>query len=264
MKTAFIRQTGPPENIVYGDLPVPEPAAGGVLVRVGAVAVNPINTYIRSGAVAMPLAFPSSSAAIWPARWKKSVRGKAVSTGRSGVGLKRRDARTARDISEYAAVDESWLYPLPAGVSEEAAAACAWSASPLTWAWFATPGCSVERRCSSTVDRAESVRRWCRWPRPSARRAVTTAGSEEGLALCRQLGADLAIDYEREDVARRVNEFAPQGVNVWWETVREPNFDLAVSLLAERGRMVLMAGHNAGRSFRSVRSMSKVARCTDS
>ena len=40
-------------------------------------------------------------------------------------------------------------------------------------------------------------------------------------------------------------EFAPQGVNVWWETVREPNFDRAIGLLAERGRMVLMAGRDA-------------------
>ena len=105
------------------------------------------------------------------------------------------------------------------------------------------------KHCSSTADRAESVRRWCRWPRSSAQRVVTTAGSEEGLALCRRLGAELAIDYKREDVAQRVREFAPQGVNVWWETVREPNFDLAVSLLAERGRMVLMAGRDARPQF---------------
>ncbi len=49
MKAAFIRQTGPPENIIYGDLPAPDPSPGQALVKVHAVAVNPIDTYIRAG-----------------------------------------------------------------------------------------------------------------------------------------------------------------------------------------------------------------------
>ena len=42
-----------------------------------------------------------------------------------------------------------------------------------------------------------------------------------------------------------MRKFAPQGVNVWWETLREPNFDRTVGLLAIRGRMILMAGRDA-------------------
>ena len=49
MKAAYITRTGPPEVIEYGDLPDPRPAPTQVLVKVGAVAVNPIDTYIRSG-----------------------------------------------------------------------------------------------------------------------------------------------------------------------------------------------------------------------
>ncbi|MBL9081414.1 MAG: alcohol dehydrogenase catalytic domain-containing protein, partial [Planctomycetales bacterium] len=58
MKAAFIRETGPASNITYGDLPTPEPAAGQVLVKVGAVAVNPIDTYIRAGGVKMNIPLP--------------------------------------------------------------------------------------------------------------------------------------------------------------------------------------------------------------
>jgi NADPH:quinone reductase len=50
-------------------------------------------------------------------------------------------------------------------------------------------------------------------------------------------------------VAARVKEFAPEGVNLWWETLREPNFDQTVELLAPRGRMVLMAGRDARPPF---------------
>ena len=63
------------------------------------------------------------------------------------------------------------------------------------------------------------------------------------------MGADLAINYKTDDVDARIKEFAPQGVNVWWETLREPNFDRTVGLLAARGRMVLMAGREARPAF---------------
>ena len=76
-------------------------------------------------------------------------------------------------------------------------------------------------------------------------RAITTAGSDEKVKLCRELGADLAINYKTENVDARIKEFAPNGVNVWWETLREPNFDQAVGHLAPRGRMILMAGRDA-------------------
>src|SRR5262249_17225735 len=58
MKAAYLETTGGPEVIRYGDLPKPTPKQGEVLVKVGAVALNPIDLYIRSGMVAMPLPKP--------------------------------------------------------------------------------------------------------------------------------------------------------------------------------------------------------------
>ncbi len=58
MRAAYIEQTGPPEAIKVGDLPRPKPGPGQVLVKVGATALNPIDLYIRSGFIPMPLAFP--------------------------------------------------------------------------------------------------------------------------------------------------------------------------------------------------------------
>jgi NADPH2:quinone reductase len=80
-------------------------------------------------------------------------------------------------------------------------------------------------------------------------RVITTAGSDEKVAACRELGADAAINYKTENVAERIKAIAPEGVNVWWETLREPNFDQTVALLAPRGRMVLMAGREARPQF---------------
>src|SRR3954464_4265897 len=58
MRAAYIEETGTPDVIKVGELPRPEPGPGQILVRVRAVALNPIDLYIRSGLVSMPLAFP--------------------------------------------------------------------------------------------------------------------------------------------------------------------------------------------------------------
>jgi NADPH2:quinone reductase len=80
-------------------------------------------------------------------------------------------------------------------------------------------------------------------------RVVTTSGSDEKVARARALGADCAINYKTQDVAEAVKKFAPNGVHVWWETTREPDFDKAISLLALHGRMVVMAGRDARPQF---------------
>jgi NADPH2:quinone reductase len=80
-------------------------------------------------------------------------------------------------------------------------------------------------------------------------RVITTAGSDEKVKACLDLGADLALNYKTQDVDAAIKAFVPSGVNVWWETLREPSFDRAISLLAMRGRMVVMAGRDARPAF---------------
>ena len=58
MKAAYIHETGAPEVIQVGELPEPTLADGQVLIRVHAVSVNPIDTYVRSGAVSFELPKP--------------------------------------------------------------------------------------------------------------------------------------------------------------------------------------------------------------
>lgn len=250
MKAAYINQPGPPESIIVGELPTPLPTGRQVVVRIVAVAVNPIDTYVRSGAVAMPLPKPfivgCDLAGVVEATGPDARRfhaGDRVWCSCQGV-LGRQGT-----FAEYAAVDEEFLYPIPDGVRDECAAACALVA--LT----AHLGLVREAQLKSgetlfvnggtggvgsmVVQMAKAI----------GARVVTTAGSDEKVAAARALGADLAINYKTEDVPARVKEFAPDGVNVWWETLREPDFDRTVSLLAPRGRMILMAGRDARPPF---------------
>src|SRR5262245_26053913 len=123
MKAAYINQPGPPENIVVGDLPTHEPTSGQVLVRVRAAAVNPIDTYVRSGMVKMNIPLPYIVGA--------DLAGVVEKLGPDAKQFKVGDRVWGSDqglmgrqgtFAEYAAVDESWLYPIPNGASDEAAA----------------------------------------------------------------------------------------------------------------------------------------------
>ena len=78
---------------------------------------------------------------------------------------------------------------------------------------------------------------------------MTTGGSDAKVARCRELGADVAVNYRTQNVAQAVQAFAPEGVNLFWETLREPDFDEIVGCLAERGRIILMAGREARPGF---------------
>lgn len=250
MKAAYITKTGPADGIIYADLPKPMPGPRQVLVKVKAVAVNPVDTYIRAGTIEMPLPMPfvlgCDLAGVVEAvgsdvqRFQPGMR-----VWGSNQGLLGRQGTFA----EYAAVDEDWLYPTPDNVADETAAAMALvgitahlglvrdarlAAGETIFVNGGSGGVG-----STVVQMAHIL----------GARVVTTAGSEQKLNLCRQFGADLALNYKTDDIDARIKEFAPQGLDVWWETLREPNFDRMVALLAERGRMILMAGRDAKPTF---------------
>jgi NADPH:quinone reductase-like Zn-dependent oxidoreductase len=58
MRAAYIAGFGGPEVIRYGELPDPEPGPRQVLVRTEAVAVDNVDTFVRSGAWPTPVEFP--------------------------------------------------------------------------------------------------------------------------------------------------------------------------------------------------------------
>lgn len=250
MKAAYILETGAPDVIRWGEVACPEPAEGQVLVRVEAVAVNPIDTYIRSGAVAMNLPKPFIIGCDLAGVVEQ------VGTGVSGLepgarvwcsnqGLLGRQGTFA----EFAAIDAGWLHRLPDQVPATDAAAVALVAITAHLGLFRDAGLNSGETILVIGGTGGVGSMVVQMAKIAGARVITTAGSDEKAALARQLGADEVIGYHREPIGEAVARLAPQGVQVFWETRREPDFDLAVAAMAERGRMILMAGRDARPAF---------------
>jgi NADPH2:quinone reductase len=251
MKAAFITRTGAPDVITVGELPDPVPGPREALVRVRARAVNPIDTYVRAGSVAMPLTFPFVVGC--DLAGEVVAVGDAVDTLRPGMrvwGSNQGVLGRQGTFSELAAIDQRWLYPTPAGVSDRDAAAAALVSITahlgLVGHARLQPGETIFVNGGSggvgtaVVQIAKAL----------GARVIASAGSERKRALVRGLGADAVVDYhDPAAMLRAVREAAADGVHVYWETLREPAFDQAVEMLGEGGRMVVMAGRDARPPF---------------
>ncbi len=250
MKAAYIDQTGPPEKIIYGDLPTPKPAPTQCLVKVGAVSLNPVDTYIRSGMVQMPLPFPFVVGC--------DLAGTVVEVGAEVVRFEVGDRVWGTNqgllgrqgtFAEFCAVDECWLYPTPNGVSDEQAAAI--SLVGITAHLGLVRDAKLQKGETIFVNGGSGGvgSTVLQMAKALGARVVTTAGSDRKVELCRNLGADHVINYKTQNAEAELKKITPAGVNVWWETLREPDFDRAVGPLAARGRMIVMAGREARPPF---------------
>lgn len=78
-------------------------------------------------------------------------------------------------------------------------------------------------------------------------RVIATAGGPEKAAVCRELGADLAIDYETEDfVAAVLDATDGRGADVIYDPVGGDVFDRSRKCIAWEGR-ILVIGFAGGR-----------------
>jgi len=248
MQAAFITKPGPPECIQFGELPDPAPGPGEVLIKTEAVAVNPIDTYIRSGAIAMPR--PDTYVVGCDVAGEVLETGEGVERFQPGdrvwgtnQGIQGRQGT----FSEKVVAGAEWLYPIPDGVTSESAAAAALVSITVGLGLYQhaklQPGEVFFINGGSggvgsvAVQLAKSL----------GATVITTAGSEDKLEYCRSIGADLVLDYRQDDMDDQLTAFLEERgkINLWWETLREPNLERTIPLMEKRGRIILMAGRDA-------------------
>jgi NADPH2:quinone reductase len=250
MQAAYFERTGPASEIRIGELPLVELPADHVRIRVAASALNPIDLYIRAGTVTMPLnpqQIPGSDFA-----------GEIVEVGASVTKFRVGDRVWGTNqgmfgrqgtACEIATIHEQWVYRSPIGVSDTDMSALALTGITAHLGLFdqarLKPGETVF--VSGGTGGVGSM--VVQIAKAAGARVITTAGTDEKRALSRELGADEALDYASTSLDDSIKAFAPEGVDVWFETQREPAFARAFPLMSKGGRFLVMAGRTATPSF---------------
>jgi NADPH:quinone reductase-like Zn-dependent oxidoreductase len=242
MRAAYITQLGPADGIRVGELPVPAPGPTDVLVRVEVVVVNPVDILVRSGAYPTPTPFPFVVG--------RDLVGTVAEAGPGAVGFAPGDRVWCNSLghggrqgsfAEYALVPAERLYHLPGAADPVAAVALF---HPGATAYLALFG-SGELRPTETVyvgGAAGNV--------GTAMTALASLGGARVLAgaraedgeWCRAAGADEVVDYRDPDLRGRLAGLAPAGIDLFVDTSGHLDLPAAIDLLAEGGRVVLMAG----------------------
>ncbi|HWM73565.1 MAG TPA: NADPH:quinone reductase [Nocardioides sp.] len=242
MRAAYIETHGPAESITYGTLPTPVPGPSEVLVEVDAVAVNNVDTFVRSGAYATPVPFPFVIG--------RDLVGTVAAVGADVVDFAEGDAVWSNSLghagrqgaaAEYAAVPVDRLYHLPEDADPVTTVALVHPAATAHLA-LVVHGRLIAGETALVAGGAGHVGRAATVLARDAGARVVATSSHDDLEECRRLGADVVADYRDPDLGPALHRATPDGVDVHLDTSGHHDLDLALGLLAPRGRVVLMAG----------------------
>jgi putative PIG3 family NAD(P)H quinone oxidoreductase len=238
-----ITTPGGPEALSWTEVPDETPGPGEVLVEVAATAVNRADLLQRQGFYAPP---PGASA--YPGL---EVSGTVVELGPGvagwAVGERVCALLAGGGYAQYVRVPVGQLLPVPDGVDVIEAAGLP---EVTTTVWsnvfmvaHLRPGESFLVHGGSSGIGTMAIQ----LAKAVGARIFTTAGTEEKLSRCRELGADVAVNYRDEDfVARIAQETGGKGVDVILDNMGAKYLARNVDALAVNGRLVII-GLQGGR-----------------
>jgi NADPH:quinone reductase-like Zn-dependent oxidoreductase len=268
MRAMVLREHGGPDVLHFEDVPVPEPAPGEVRVRVRAIAVNHLDIWVRRGGPAFKLEYPHRLGSDIVGTVDAIGDGARATVGakvvvQPGLSCMRCEQclgghdnlcrwykilgeNTQGGYGEYVVVPDVNLAPYPERLDYPQAAA---SILPFLTAWQMVvhkarvgPGDTVLVQGAGSGVGVAAIQ----IAKLYGARVITTASSEAKLALAKELGADVGIDYTTQDFAAECRALTgKRGVDVVIEHVGGEVF--AQSLRAVRvGGRVVTCGATAG------------------
>lgn len=242
MTAAYITRPCPADEIRIGRLPVPEPGSSEVLVKVVALAVNHVDTFVRSGAYRTRLPYPFIIGRDLVGTVVAEAPGFAPGdlVWCNSLGL---DGRQG-SFSEYAAVPADRLYHLPGGVDPENAVASLHTAATAHLGLFKEASLRIGETIVVTGAGGGVGTATVQLAAAAGARVIATA-REDDFDWCRRCGADEVVDYHDPDMYPEIAELAPDGVDVFWDNSGQHHLEQTVPLLALGGRMIILAGLGA-------------------
>jgi NADPH2:quinone reductase len=223
-----INDFGGPDVLELVDLDVPEPGEGQVLVRVSRAGVNFADTHQRENAYVKKFGLPLVPGNEVVGTLEDGTRVVAMTGGAGGY-------------AEYAVAPADSYFPVPEGVSDETALALL--IQGLT-AWHLHRTCARLTEGETVVVHSAaggvgSLATQLAKPMGAAR-VIATAGSEERRAKALELGADVAVDPDEEDLtAALIEANGGERLDVVLETSGGRVFDASFDALAPFGRLVV-------------------------
>ena len=247
-------------NLLLATVPVPEPKAGEVLVKVGAVSLNYRDKLVIETGMGLPLAFPFTPAS--------DLAGRVVATG-AGVtrfktgdrvianfipdwidGMRPGDARTPPYVTlggvypgvlaDYVAFPEDWFVAAPESLDD--AEASTLPIAGLT-AWFAL----VERGAvhageTVVVQGTGGVALFgLQLAKLHGAEAIVISSSDDKLARVKALGADHGINHRKDDWVEAVYRITrDHGADHVLEIVGGKHLARALGAVAVHGRISLI------------------------
>lgn len=241
MRAARYHKHGGPEVIQVDELTKPTPGPDELLIEVHAASINPVDTMFRRGIIeaeSLPAAVGVDLAGIVTEVGSK-IDDFDVGDRVFGTGLGN-DPRST--FAEYAISPSENVARLPDSVPFEIGAGAA-HAGGTAWRSLIEKGqlqpgdtCLIHGASGGVGHLGIQI------ASASGARVIGTAGSTEARDVVRDLGADVAFDYKREDLQAAIADETPDGVDVILDYHLGEYLDLDIAVAGHAARIVHIAG----------------------
>ncbi len=230
-----IHEYGGPEVLRWEEVAVGDPGPGELRIRHGAIGLNYIDVYHRTGLYPLP-ALP------WTLGMEGAGRVEAVGPGVSEFKVGDRVAYASPPVGAYAEVrlmPADRVVALPDAIDERAAAAMLLQG--MTAQYLLRRSYRVQAGDTILLHAAAGGVGLIasQWARHLGATVIGTVGSEAKATLARAHGCDHVIDYRRENIVERVREITGgAGVAVVYDSVGKDTFTDSLDCLRPLGMMV--------------------------
>ncbi len=233
-KAIQIDEPGPPSAMKWREVPLGKPEAGDVLVRHGAVGLNYIDVYHRSGLYPLPM----------PQTLGMEAAGTIEATGSGVKDLKPGD-RVAYATAPLGAYSESRLIPadrvikIPKEIDDETAAAM--MLQGMTAQYLLRETYKVEKDDTILIHAAAGGVGLivCQWAKLLGATVIGTVGTKQKADLAAAHGCDHPIVYTEQDFVERVKEITKgEGLPVVYDSIGKDTFPGSLDCLRPRGLFV--------------------------
>jgi putative PIG3 family NAD(P)H quinone oxidoreductase len=237
MRAVVVTEPGGPEVLAWRDVPDVRPKPGEVLVDVAASAVNRADLLQRQGHYDPPPGAPPYLGL------ECSGRVAAVGEGVDGwaVGTAVCALLAGGGYAEQVAVPAGQLLPIPAGVDVVAAAALPEVTCTVWSNVFMLAGLRPGETLLAHGGGSGIGTMAIQLARHVGARVAVTAGSAEKLARCRDLGAEVLVNYREQDFVEAVRAATGgHGADVELDLIGAKYLARNVEVLAPNGRLVVI------------------------